>query len=158
MTQRTKTNAFLHVVPPSGLPARTYEPEVPETFADLDTSRFELGWLVDEYTKQVAVAEAQKSKTTYAMRLVVDIHSAGYLAKHDAIAYIVALDDSSSFTGEIEKIYEAARREQLMLLVDEIHKLIRVGAKNIAIEVNRTLYPPPPPQRGLLARLLFGGS
>jgi hypothetical protein len=41
-----------------------------------------------------------------------------------------------------------------MLMIDHVHKLIRTGAKNIAIEVNRSLYPPPPKRRGFIARLL----
>lgn len=158
MPQSAKQNAFLHVVPPSRATSPAEVPDPPESFAALDTSRFELGWLVDEYEKQVAVAEAQKVKTTYAMRCIVEIHNCGYLAKHDAVAYIVALDETSSFSGEIEQIYAAARREQLLLMIDHIHKLLRVGAKNIAVEVNRSLYPPPPPKRGVLARLLFGGA
>ena len=160
MAQRAKENLFLRPMRSAEIEPLDIAPPRPITFDDFDTSSFELGWVVGEYEKQATVVEAQKAKTVYAMRLVTEIHNAGYLTKRDALAYLVALDDTADFPGEIGQIWDAARREQLIMFIDHIHKLIRTGAKNIAIEVNRSLYPPPPPpppkRRGFIARLLLG--
>jgi hypothetical protein len=149
---------FLQLVSPDAV-GRDPMPPSPQSFDVFGSDLPEIGWIVAEYEKQTTVADAQAAKTIFGMRLVAEIHNAGHLNKRDAIALLIALDQTTSFPGEIGQIYAAARREQVLLFVDHIHKLVRTGAKNIAIEVNRSLFPsapPPPPKRGIVARLLFG--
>jgi len=114
----------------------------------------DLRLIIEEYEKQMAVTEAQASMTAYAMRQMTELHSYGYATKVETLNVLQALDSSVSYTSPFDQMHAQHTREQLVMYVDHIHKALQLGAKNIAIEIDRSLYPPPPPKPGLIARLL----
>lgn len=108
---------------------------------------------LDEYSLEMAVIDGQAAQTIFAMREVLKIHEAGYICKRDALLMMVALDTTVELPEPFADIWRDSKREQALMLVDHIHKLVRLGAKNIAIMVDKSLYPEPR-RPGLFERIL----
>lgn len=122
--------------------------------------------VIDEYERQSTVIEAQKAKTVYAMQQIADLHRCGLFTKNDTLRYLDLLDDTVEFSSETQRLYHASNREQMMTFIDQTHKIIELGAKNVALEVNRDFNVKPqmmidctpvePKRRGVVGRFLFG--
>ena len=131
----------------------------PPSSLDLTEYDFpEIRWVVQEYQRQASSITGQEAKTVYAMHQIDELHRYGYLTKIQAFQFMQALDETVSFENVFAQVHAAAQLEQLKLYVEHMHKLIRIGAKNIAEITDKSLYPPPPEpkRRGLIYRLWYG--
>lgn len=116
----------------------------------------QLARVVDEYELQTAVAGAEHAKGQYCMRLVADLNKHGYLTTRETMDWLVALDTTVDYPAPYDEMWRQFRDNLFGDLYDFMLKANRLAAKNILMEIDRTLYLPPiPPKRpGLMARLL----
>lgn len=135
------------------LAQRTSTPVGPEMFS---VCGGDLKRAIKEYGLQTTVIKIQSAKTVYAMQQLSELHEYGALSKKTTLEFLVALDQTVTFPDPMKQIWAESLREQTLMYVDQMHKLLRIGAKNIAIEVDRTLYLPelPPHNPGLFVRIL----
>ena len=112
--------------------------------------------VIDEYELQVGVQEAERAKTVFAMRQIAALHEAGAITKYTTYRFLVSLDTTAEFSPPYDTIWSDSMRQQILDFIDHIHKLVQLGARNVAREVDRTLYvlPEPPAKPGLIERLL----
>lgn len=116
----------------------------------------QLARVVDEYQLQTGVAGAQHAKSTYCMRLVIDLRKHAYLTAREAMDWLVILDSTVEYPAPYDEMWRQFRDELFSDLFNDVLVANRLAAKNILREVDRELYiPPVPPKRpGLMARLL----
>jgi len=112
--------------------------------------------VVDEYALQTEVAGAQHAKSVYCMRLIVDLNKHAYLTTREAMDWLVLLDTTVEYPTPYDEMWRQFRDNLFSDFYDFMLKANRLAAKNILLEVDRTLYMPPiPPKRpGLMTRLL----
>lgn len=126
--------------------------EAPE---DLPFTADHVDRAVDLYELQTAALGAQRAKTTYAMRQLSLLHRAGAISKRDTYMFLVTLDTTVEFADPYATIWAEAKREQALMYIDQMHKLLRIGAKVMASIVADS--PIPEPRRaGLIERILRG--
>jgi len=139
----------------------------PMAFNSQALSVADVDLLVAEYEKETAVIAGQAAKTVFAMQQLAELHRHGMLTTRDTIDYMMELDASTMLTDEGQQLFEKARRQQMLMFVDHLHKVLHLGDRNIAAEVDRSLYlkpavpalpPPAPRRRGIIYRLLFGND
>jgi hypothetical protein len=113
---------------------------------------------LQEYRLQTGVMQMQDAKAIYAMQQIAELHEHGILSTAKTLAFMDALDKTVTFTGPINEIWLASLRQQAESFADHIHKILRIGAMNIGLEADRTLYLPelPPHRPGLFIRILTG--
>lgn len=115
-----------------------------------------LSVILDEYDRQTYAIQGQEVKSSYGMRQMLRVLSDGTLVTGETLMLLCAMD----LTAELPEPYAEMWRSFLHDVIDELlnssMNLMRIGARNIALEVERTLYVLPPEKRGLLWRLLFG--
>lgn len=111
---------------------------------------------IREYGFQTGVMKIQNDKTMFAMQQISELHKHGTLSKEKTLTFLQLLDATVEYADPFKQIWADSLREQVLMYIDQIHKLLRIGAKNIALEADRTLHLPElPPQRpGLLLRIL----
>lgn len=112
--------------------------------------------VVAEYNLQLAVMAGQQSKNAFAMQQLVSMNQQGLITGREAIAFLIALDETIDFPEYYADIWRKFSADILAEFLSDVQALIRISAKNIAEEVYRSLYVLPPPRRGLMYRLIFG--
>jgi len=112
--------------------------------------------VINEYELQTAVSEAQSDKSAYCMRLLAELHQLGYINSKQTMDWIVALDTTVEYPAPYGDMWRQFRHSFIESFLDTMLKANRIAAKNIVMEVDRSLYLPPlpPKQPGLIARLL----
>jgi len=91
------------------------------------------------------------------MRQIVEMHAAGMLAKQETMELMHRLDTTVHFNDRLSQLWHEASRQQALDMINTVHKLLHLGSRRVAFEMDRKL-PPLPPERptGLIARLLLG--
>lgn len=137
--------------------------QVPTRPATFVPTSDQLTRVADEYALQTEVAGAQHAKSTYCMRLVIDLNKHAYLTTREAMDWLVLLDTTVEYPPPYDEMWRQFRDNLFSDLFNDMLMANRLAARNILREIDRELYLPPiPPKRpGLMARLLAalkGGS
>ena len=113
--------------------------------------------IVEEYDRQTGVIGAERAKNSYASRQIARLYQEGALTAHETFSFLVVLDDTVAWGDDFHvSLWRQFIRGLLEDLLNDMRNAVRLGARNIAIEIDRSLYVLPPSRRGLLWRLLFG--
>lgn len=124
---------------PPARPNVDIEIHPPTTFDTSGVSSIEIDRVIERYVRQSTVIAAQKKKTVAAMTLVADLYHRGQVTQKAAIEFLQGLDDTVTFSGPLQQIYEQARMATLQCEIASIHAIIELGVSNIKQEVARTL-------------------
>ena len=95
--------------------------------------------ILKRYVRQSTINEAQKRKTALAMELVRDLHKRGQMSLQTTFTFLDALDDSMELSSGRRQLYEQASRKQLELELQHMNQLLRLGARNIAVQVGHSV-------------------
>jgi hypothetical protein len=111
-------------------------------------------WIQQEYQKQSFIMKGVAVKTVHAMKLIAELHKEGAVIFDETSGYIVTMQNKQRSKEHQAYVDEFSRR---IIQLSGRHLLasVEVGATNIAVEVDRSLYPPVPPPPSFLQRI-FG--
>ena len=124
---------------------RTIHDQTPEIIAppvrvdNVDARSEDVDDVITAYVRQATVSEAQKRKTALAMKLVVDLHRSGHLARQETFTFLDALDDSMQLSAGRRQLYEQASREQLMMEIQHMNQMLELGIRNIRVQVGTSV-------------------